>query len=307
MIDREKHCPKCQEKLEIDAQFCQHCGTKIPDKCPKCGEKIRFDTLFCTRCGTKIHTGSVTDKMSSLIGSVSDVISHTKESLEPTLSQAMDKAKSKIDPSGAEKIDKLSPTNKKLFFALVSLVIILAILFFVFLGGSNDIKRVKKGILGFDSSLTVGEALENFSGCGSKNWESFKTTNGRNIVQFECVAKDILEVVDLMKKIDLEKYNNTNGLAFKVKDVHYKVQFILMKDGNDFEVGASALEYTWNDGKKSIQTVGYFGDNILRSIYANKPDGKRLLAVFDGIRKHNGDVRILGIYNHLSDYYRSRQ
>ncbi|MDP8171163.1 lipoprotein [Pasteurella skyensis] len=50
----------------------------------------------------------------------------------------------------------------------------------------NDIDTVKNGILELNKTLTVGEAIDNYKGCKSVKWESFKADNGTKIVQATC-------------------------------------------------------------------------------------------------------------------------
>ena len=62
-------------------------------------------------------------------------------------------------------------------------LVICAIFFF---GCSSDIDKVKDGILDFDKSLTIGEAIDNYKMCENVAWSSFKSDNGRDMVEARC-------------------------------------------------------------------------------------------------------------------------
>ena len=50
-------CPKCGNKVEVNAHFCQYCGTSIVNDaikshyCPSCGCSIDSVVRFCPHCG----------------------------------------------------------------------------------------------------------------------------------------------------------------------------------------------------------------------------------------------------------------
>lgn len=51
----------------------------------------------------------------------------------------------------------------------------------------SNIEAVKKGVLEFDKTLTVGEAIDNYKYCDEKpSWKSFVSENGRDMVQASC-------------------------------------------------------------------------------------------------------------------------
>ena len=48
-------CPKCDEKNEVSAAFCQKCGSALgKGKCDNCGKDIPMDAKFCPNCGIKV-------------------------------------------------------------------------------------------------------------------------------------------------------------------------------------------------------------------------------------------------------------
>jgi len=54
------NCPKCNEKIDDNATFCQFCGEKINNeetkKCPKCGTINELPASFCNNCGFNFKT-----------------------------------------------------------------------------------------------------------------------------------------------------------------------------------------------------------------------------------------------------------
>jgi hypothetical protein len=59
------NCPFCHEKIDVDANFCPHCGSDLAEKqkemkeeasvkhCPNCGRELPIDAKFCAKCGVK--------------------------------------------------------------------------------------------------------------------------------------------------------------------------------------------------------------------------------------------------------------
>ncbi|WP_058486279.1 zinc ribbon domain-containing protein [Defluviitalea phaphyphila] len=53
-------CPKCNQPLNEDTNFCNSCGLNINKfyeeevkKCPVCGKIIEVNSIFCSICGSK--------------------------------------------------------------------------------------------------------------------------------------------------------------------------------------------------------------------------------------------------------------
>ena len=45
------NCPNCGGQAEESANFCVHCGNRMPAACSNCGADNRADSLFCHACG----------------------------------------------------------------------------------------------------------------------------------------------------------------------------------------------------------------------------------------------------------------
>lgn len=45
-------CFKCQASHDVNARFCQQCGTSlVGTECTGCGAKLTATTKFCSQCG----------------------------------------------------------------------------------------------------------------------------------------------------------------------------------------------------------------------------------------------------------------
>ena len=45
------HCPSCHRANPAEANFCLHCGTRLPRVCPQCQSVLPPEARFCMRCG----------------------------------------------------------------------------------------------------------------------------------------------------------------------------------------------------------------------------------------------------------------
>lgn len=48
------HCPKCNQPIAEDTNFCGACGTKIV-RCPGCNALFTEEDKFCDKCGSKLN------------------------------------------------------------------------------------------------------------------------------------------------------------------------------------------------------------------------------------------------------------
>jgi len=139
------------------------------------------------------------------------------------------------------------------------------VIFIVSCSDSGDIGKVKNGILELDKSLTVGEAFENYKYFTDVKWEAFKTENGRRVVQ-------VAGTLDL-NKYPLGKEWKNNGI--KKADVIF--QFLILRDGQNFEVHSYGLKMLLKDGTEKFLDASDMGLtqiqllNNLKEIYDNKP------------------------------------
>jgi len=63
ILESEKYCPNCGNKIKIESKFCKNCGIQVPNKqnipptdkiCSKCGFINDGVNLFCSECGNKL-------------------------------------------------------------------------------------------------------------------------------------------------------------------------------------------------------------------------------------------------------------
>ena len=72
-------------------------------------------------------------------------------------------------------------------------------------GGNSNINFVKTG--SYDEYPgTVGEAFDSWDICSSTSWDAFEATDGRSIVEYNCVVKknNYGEMIDLMESFNDE-------------------------------------------------------------------------------------------------------
>jgi hypothetical protein len=195
---------------------------------------------------------------------------------------------------------------KRLLFGFSVLLISIG-----FSGCGSDEDTFKDGIMNFNKSLTVGEALDNWSNCESSQWESFETSNGIKIVQFTCTEKNPTSVnnelvsnitpvnfemintvimksigdfkgsdwVEKESKKNLTRINqkisnlkNSNSLNIEsVKDIF---QFTINKD-DSFKISSMQYEILWQDGKKFSAPQNMMGQ--LQVAYQDKVDSSLFL------------------------------
>lgn len=114
-------------------------------------------------------------------------------------------------------------------------------------GCGSDTDKVKNGILDFNKTITVGQALDNWTSCESKAWEEFSSENGVKVVQFTCNHK----IKDFIEKVKIgvpEEINNGATYLDIVSNVE-KFQFTMNKD-DTFQIHNVSVETQWSDGEK---------------------------------------------------------
>lgn len=51
-------CPRCEHRVNADANFCAHCGASLRGPpCPSCGAPTQAGDSFCTQCGAELRPG----------------------------------------------------------------------------------------------------------------------------------------------------------------------------------------------------------------------------------------------------------
>ncbi len=105
---------------------------------------------------------------------------------------------------------------------------ILSVTIFGLSGCSSDIDRVKDGILQFNSTMTVGDALDNYEYCQDPEWSSYETDKNIDVVKFSCKLTESmivrqtkayggLQILNML--LDSAKAINTSGLYGQEKNI----------------------------------------------------------------------------------------
>ena len=137
--------------------------------------------------------------------------------------------------------------------------------------GAEVIRTVKDGVLQYDTSVTVGGALDGYDYFKSTSWDTYETSQGRTVVEFNGV-------------MDLDAYEGTrviyvlsSDMIDEAKDqeveITYEAKFSLSKSDDSFEVIYSGLHITGKDNGEDIAHDKPDDDmSGLESIYKNQPE-----------------------------------
>jgi hypothetical protein len=132
-------------------------------------------------------------------------------------------------------------------------------------GCGSDTDKVKNGILEFNKTITVGQALDNWKSCENRSWEEFSADNGTKIVQFTC-QHTVSEYMNKAKTYVPEEVKN-GALYLDVASNLQTFQFTINKD-DTFQIHNVSIEMVWADGEKSESQQAPMEQ--LEMAYANK-------------------------------------
>jgi len=107
----------------------------------------------------------------------------------------------------------------------------------------DDINQVKNGAVDFDKTVTVGQALDYWKSCMSRDWSSFKKNNGATVVEFNCQH----HALDYMKEV--EKFlsgREKKSPHINIKSLTQTFQFTLNLDGS-FQLDNVKVYLRWKD------------------------------------------------------------
>ncbi|KHK02899.1 hypothetical protein [Desulfovibrio sp. TomC] len=142
------------------------------------------------------------------------------------------------------------------------------------------ISMVKKGTLVFDSTTTVGNALDNYQFFKTIKWSEFEDQQKRKVVEF-------VGIVDMPKSIDYvlnEKYDASTVSQLPIHkeillDTQVKIQFLINTDNESFKLANAAIE---TEGDRFLKV-----DELLTQLYKNKP----LYRIYDKVNSaYSSDV-----------------
>lgn len=109
-----------------------------------------------------------------------------------------------------------------------------------------NISLIKNGVLGFDNSITLGMAIDNYKYCNQVKWDSFKSDNGRNLVSAECDYK-------IYNKSDIENIYKNLGITENEKNIYQEKKRIAIE------------QRAWDK-----LNLNYFGFPIVRATIGEK-------------------------------------
>lgn len=112
-------------------------------------------------------------------------------------------------------------------------------------GSGSDIDAVKGGVMEFNKTTTLGQALDNWKSCENSNWSEFETSNGIKVVQFKCQHK----IIAYMKKAKslLPKKEQAEATQLDITSNVQTFQFTINKD-DSFQIDNVQVKTTWSDG-----------------------------------------------------------
>lgn len=116
-------------------------------------------------------------------------------------------------------------------------------------GGGGNVGLVKNGVLEFDQTLTVGQALDGYKYFKSTTWRGDEDEQGRQFVEFR----------------GWQIHSNPNWTC-KGEVI---VQFLISVDGKTFEIGYTG----WKDDEGAQESTQLSSDVMIDSIYNNNPLG----------------------------------
>ncbi len=96
--------------------------------------------------------------------------------------------------------------KKLMFYSLVMSFILITT------GCGSDVDTVKDGYLPFDTSMTVGEAFDNYEWFTSTEWTSFETTQKRKTIK----------IVELKAMVDIHQFEPITEYIKKIKESYPK-------------------------------------------------------------------------------------
>lgn len=131
-------------------------------------------------------------------------------------------------------------------------------------GCGSNIDKVKSGVLDFNKTITIGQALDNWKSCASREWKEFKTDNGVQVVEFTC-NQNITAYVEKLRTV-IPVSPNLKLLYLDIASNKTTIQFTLNKD-DTFQVDNVQILNTWADGT-SIKSPA--SDDMLNNAYENK-------------------------------------
>ena len=122
----------------------------------------------------------------------------------------------------------------------------------IFSGCSSELDIVKDGVLKYNETITVGQALDNYEDCETSEWQSFETKNGAKVVNFTCKVNGVSEWIENVKE-DLSKpkwaatLRSIKDARMDLESITKTYQFTINKD-DSFQLNSATETWVWKDG-----------------------------------------------------------
>ncbi len=110
---------------------------------------------------------------------------------------------------------------------------------------SSDIALVRSGVMTFNQTITLAQALDNWESCKKRNWEEFKTRNGTRVVQFICHHKFEQFMANTISR--LSKQSQEDADKFSLQAYIETFKFTINID-NSYQLDSVKTETIWRDG-----------------------------------------------------------
>ena len=160
-----------------------------------------------------------------------------------------------------ENFNGIKAWGKSSYYIALLFTIIWSVRFFsgvMGVGGSSDINIVKNGYLAYDRGVTVGNAFDNHKDLENIEWDSFKSDNGRRIVEFRAKlnSKALSEINKARAEISYPPF----------KEERLKIQFSINND-DTFQFYAGEINRIAKD--KSFDATSEVDENVFKKLFNN--------------------------------------
>lgn len=172
--------------------------------------------------------------------------------------------------------------------ATVVALVIVGIPFIIGVFGGDEITEVKEGTLNFDTTVKIGSALDGYSYFNNVTWKSFKTPQGRTVVEATALVN-----IEAYKNASMDDYGNKlppecvdAALKYdKSLQLMYTAQFQLSQTDSSITVGYSGYtikSHRADTGEPSeVEERDDEDYKMLKAIIANQPEKQVANLLFD--------------------------
>lgn len=117
---------------------------------------------------------------------------------------------------------------------------------------SSDIALVRSGVMTFNQTITLAQALDNWESCKKRSWEEFKTRNGTRVVQFICHHKFEQYMTTLKTRLSKKPQEHVDYLALKA---HIQTFSFTINVDDSYQLDSVKSEMIWRDGTSLLIAI----------------------------------------------------